>query len=143
VSTVADYPRPLLRRAEWFSLDGSWQFHLDPEAQLRRPAQVQWESLIQVPFAPETPASGIDHAGFFRACWYRRTFNAPEIIGDQRLILHFGAVDYNASVWFNDHLVVQHEGGYTPFSTDVTEFLLEGGSQTIVVRAEDDPARPR
>jgi beta-galactosidase/beta-glucuronidase len=64
----------------------------------------------------------------------------------QRLILHFGAVDYSASVWVNDHLVAQHEGGYTPFSADITDVVTEGGPQTIVVRAEDDPhdlAKPR
>jgi hypothetical protein len=99
-----------------------------------------------VPFAPETPASGIAHTGFFRACWYRRTFNAPGLAGSQRLILHFGAVDYSASVWVNNRLVTRHEGGYTPFSADVTDALVDGGAQTIVVRVEDDPhdlAKPR
>src|SRR5690606_12673524 len=101
---------------------------------------------IQVPFAPETPASGIGHTGFFDACWYRRTFSRPEITPDQRLILRFGAVDYAATVWVNGQIAAMHEGGYTPFHADITSLLTDAAEQEIVVRAEDDPhdlAKPR
>jgi len=63
-----------------------------------------------------------------------------------RLILHFGAVDYAATVWINGTIVTRHEGGYTPFSADITEYLTPVGPQTVIVRAEDDPqdlAKPR
>ncbi|GAB4442316.1 MAG: glycoside hydrolase family 2 [Chloroflexi bacterium OHK40] len=140
------YPRPQLERKEWLSLNGLWEFALDPQARWRSPHQVQWQTTIRVPFAPETPASGVADTGFYRACWYRRSFEAPALAPGDRLILHFGAVDDSATVWLNDRLVAHHEGGYTPFHVDVTEEVQAGGPQILVVRAEDDPhdlAKPR
>ncbi|HEY7033565.1 MAG TPA: glycoside hydrolase family 2 TIM barrel-domain containing protein [Thermomicrobiales bacterium] len=140
------YPRPQLRRADWASLDGQWQFARDSEAAWSTPDQVRWDATIRVPFAPETPAGGVGETGFMLACWYRRSVEAPRLTPDERLILHLGAVDERATVWFNDRLIATHEGGYTPFGIDVTDFLAGDGPQTVVVRAEDDPhdlAKPR
>jgi beta-galactosidase/beta-glucuronidase len=99
-----------------------------------------------VPFAPETPRSGIGETGFIHACWYRRTITAPELSGGDRLLLHFGAVDYQATVWIDGCRAGEHEGGYTPFTIDVTEWARTPGEHEIVVLAEDDPtdlAKPR
>ncbi|MFN7993780.1 MAG: glycoside hydrolase family 2 TIM barrel-domain containing protein [Bryobacteraceae bacterium] len=134
------YPRPLLQRDFWLSLDGEWEFCLDPEASWTLPNEPVWDLRIHVPFSPETPASGVNNTGFYRACWYRRTFEAPKLEAGQRLLLHFGAVDYSATVWLNGNFVVRHEGGYTPFMADVTDCLEPGKPQTVVVRAYDDPA---
>jgi beta-galactosidase/beta-glucuronidase len=134
------YPRPQLERAEWQSLDGEWEFSLDPAAHYRLPDDPQWDARIRVPFSPETPASGIGDTGFYRAAWYRRQFDAPPLEEGDRVLLHFEAVDYAATVWVNGQLAVQHEGGYTPFSADITDHLFPEGPQIIVVRAEDDPA---
>ena len=109
-------------------------------------ARVKWDQKIQVPFAPETPASGVKDTGFFKAVWYRRTFQSPGFENGQRLIIHFGAVDCCASVWVNDQLAATHEGGYTPFQADITDLLNESSEQTIAIRAFDDPqdlAKPR
>jgi beta-galactosidase/beta-glucuronidase len=129
-----------LERAEWFNLNGAWDFSLDPGAAWSQPGDVKWNAKINVPYAPETTASGIGNTGFFRTCWYRRPFKAPQLKPGERLLLHFGAVDYRACVWVNGGLAMQHEGGYTPFYADVTSLLLSEGPQIIVVRAEDDPA---
>jgi beta-galactosidase/beta-glucuronidase len=129
-----------LRRSEWISLNGAWDFALDREASWRDPDQVDWNATIQVPFSPETPASGINDTGFYRACWYRRTFDAPKLSSNQRLILHFGAVDHSARVWVNGELASEHEGGYTPFCADITVHLTADGPQTVVVKSYDDPA---
>jgi beta-galactosidase/beta-glucuronidase len=137
---VHGYPRPQLERPEWFSLDGEWEFALDPEGIWQLPSDPSWDARIRVPFAPEAPDSGIGNTGFFRACWYRREVETPKVNPGERLILHFCAVDYEATVWVNGHLVAHHEGGYTPFSADVTEYLDAGGKQTVVVWAGDDPA---
>jgi hypothetical protein len=139
------YPRPQLQRADWVSLNGEWDFALDRQTRWRSPAQVQWSAVIRVPFSPETPASGIGDPGFYRACWYRREFEAPQLAEGDRLLLHFGAVDYSARVWINGAPALRHEGGYTPFTVDVTPFLREG-MQEVVVRAQDEPsdlAKPR
>lgn len=134
------YPRPQLERAEWYSLDGEWEFSLDPEAAHRLPEGTSWDSRIIVPFSPETAASGIGNTGFFRGCWYRRQFEMAPANTGERVLLHFGAVDSSARVWVNGNVVVEHEGGYTPFSADITEVLEPGGTQSIVVFAEDDPS---
>src|SRR5688572_3500471 len=139
------YPRPQLQREPWRSLDGQWQFAVDDHGAWRRPEDVSWDRVIRVPFAPETAASGVSMAGFIRTCWYKRTID-PWDAGDGRILLHFGAVDYRASVWLDGVLVATHEGGYTPFHCDITDGMALGGPVTIVVRAEDDPldlAKPR
>jgi len=140
------HPRPQLVRDGWRSLDGPWQFAMDPEARWTHPRSVLWERTIQVPFAPETPASGIGDTGFFRACWYRRTVDVPAYAEGERVLLHFGAVDTNAVVWVNGHPAGVHEGGYTPFAVDLSLFAPPGEPAEVVVRAEDDPldlAKPR
>ncbi len=134
------YPRPQLRRAEWSTLDGEWDCAIDPRAELSGPGLVVWNASITVPFAPETAASGIGDTGFYCAVWYRRRFARPQIKQNERLILHFGAVDYNATIWVNGVEVGRHQGGYTPFSIEITPVLALDGLQEIVVRAEDDPA---
>ena len=132
------YPRPQLVRASWMSLNGPWDFAIDRDGNPAKPSDVEWTATIQVPFSPETPASGIGDTSLFRACWYRRTVPVlPR--NDGRLLLHFGAVDYRAMVWVNGTPVAQHEGGYTPFTADISEAVGADGLATIVVRAEDDP----
>ena len=134
------YPRPQLQRTEWLSLNGPWDFALDVDASIANLAEVAWTSVIQVPFAPETSASGVRHADLFQACWYRKTASVPALAEGERLLLHFGAVDYHATVWVNGHRVGQHEGGYTPFRFDITDEVDGQETCVIAVRAEDDPA---
>ncbi|MDB5173433.1 MAG: glycoside hydrolase family 2, sugar binding, partial [Phycisphaerales bacterium] len=73
------YPRPQLQRAQWTSLDGEWEFTIDPEDSINRPDDVQWDATINVPFSPETPLSGVGNTGLFKGCWYRRTFDSPPL----------------------------------------------------------------
>jgi beta-galactosidase/beta-glucuronidase len=143
---ISSHPRPQRRRIHWETLDGPWDFAMEREARWTRPSQVAFSRTIQVPFAPETEASGIHDPGYHEACWYRRTFQPPTLPPGERLLLHFNAVDYFASVWVNGSHLIGHEGGYTPFTADLTDFAREGTPLTIVVRAEDDPldlAKPR
>jgi beta-galactosidase/beta-glucuronidase len=142
------YPRPDLQRDNWMSLNGTWDFAMDAAANCRAPSDVQWNQSIQVPFSPETRASGVLQDGPFRACWYRRVVDPPAIERNQRLLLHFGAVDHEATVWINGAIVGSHEGGYTPFTFDVTPNVetAAGRRLEIVVRAYDDPldlSKPR
>jgi beta-galactosidase/beta-glucuronidase len=141
------YPRPQLRRRDWRSLNGQWMFASDPLGRYARPDEVNWTGTVDVPFSPETPRSGIGDTGFYRAVWYARELDRPSLPPDHRWLLHFGAVDYAATVWVDGRLAGSHEGGYTPFTIDLTPFLAAGsGPPMIVVRAEDDPhdlAKPR
>ncbi|MDF3035299.1 MAG: glycoside hydrolase family 2 [Paucimonas sp.] len=139
------YPRPQLVREHWQSLDGKWKFVYDDEGQYNHATDpIEWNAEITVPFPPESQASGIGDRGFHRSCWYEREFHIKA--EGQRVLLHFGAVDYWAKVWVNRHLVAEHEGGHTPFSADITRVLNKDGVQIVTVQVEDDPhdlAKPR
>jgi beta-galactosidase/beta-glucuronidase len=144
------YPRPQLARATWIDLRGPWGFAyddmnagLDEGWQERRDI---FTRSIQVPFPPESPASGIHEPGFHPVVWYRRIVQIPSEFRGKRLLLHCGAIDYRAQVWVNGQLVATHEGGQTPFSADITNALSSNGDQVLVIRAEDPPldmAQPR
>jgi hypothetical protein len=135
-----EHPRPMLRRGGWFTLDGPWEFAIEPRPRWQRPADLELGCTIEVPFAPETPRSGIGNTGLYGGCWYRRRLLLPPLGPEERLLLHFNAVDYEARVWINGVLAVYHEGGYTPFSCDITELVAPDGRCEIVVQAIDDPA---
>ncbi|MEP6691284.1 MAG: glycoside hydrolase family 2 TIM barrel-domain containing protein [Gemmatimonadaceae bacterium] len=141
------YPRPQLQREEWTSLDGPWDFAIDREGHWSVPTQVKWDgTTIVVPFSPETRASGIGDTSYYRAVWYRRRLEAPPTRDARRLLLHLGAIDYHATIFVNGIKVCVHEGGYTPFSVDITDSLKGDGDEEIVVHAFDDPhdlAKPR
>jgi len=133
-------PRPQLHRPGWISLNGPWEFAIDEGGTIFDPRHVQWTSTIEVPFAPETPRSGIHNTTLFRSCWYRRVISAlAPHDRDSRVLLHFGAVDYKATVWANGAMVGSHEGGYTPFTCDLTAALADSDRCELIVRAEDDP----
>jgi beta-galactosidase/beta-glucuronidase len=132
------YPRPQMQRGDWTCLNGPWRFCFDDEEGFRSPADVRhWPLEITVPYPPESDASGIGDRGFHKSCWYERDFEV--FPGEDRVILRFGAVDYNAQVWVNGNLVATHEGGHTPFWADITDELNADGAQRVTVRAADDP----
>ncbi|TMG13281.1 MAG: glycoside hydrolase family 2, partial [Chloroflexi bacterium] len=113
-----------LRRDTWINLNGEWEFAFD------RP---NFDRSIIVPFAYQSELSGIGERKLHDTVWYRRRFDAPVA---ERVILHFGAVDYESTVWVNGREVVRHEGGHTPFSADITAVLRPGDNE-LVVRAHD------
>ena len=139
------YPRPQMQRSSWVSLNGAWRFCFDDPGEYAQPSQIKsWPLEIQVPFPPESKASGIGDRGFHSWCWYQRDFDCMPPSG--RIILRFGAVDYLARVWVNGCLAVTHEGGHTPFWADITHMLDPSGKQTVTVQVGDDPhelAKPR
>ncbi len=140
---IDQHPRPLLTRDRWTDLSGAWRFAFDDgdvgrdEGWVERPEVFDRE--IVVPFPPESRASGVGDPAFHPVVWYRRAFPVPPTRPGERLLLHFGAVDYRVDVWVNGRFVVSHQGGQTPFSADITDRLRPGTDQAVVVRAEDDP----
>ncbi|MDF2723037.1 MAG: glycoside hydrolase family 2 [Paenibacillus sp.] len=135
-----EYPRPQLVREHWLNLNGTWEFEFDDE---RIGDTEQWglgakafSRQIQVPFAYQSKLSGIGETGFHDLVWYRRSIAIPADWAGQQIVLHFGAVDYKATVWVNGRQVAFHEGGHTPFQADITSALKQGDN-TLVVRAED------
>jgi beta-galactosidase/beta-glucuronidase len=140
------YPRPLLLREEWTSLDGTWRFAYDDADAGRRErwhsdsAAAVFERDIVVPFVPESAASGIGDTAFHPVVWYRREFPATPGAG-RRVLLHVGAVDDTADVWVDETHVGSHRGGQTSFTIDITDALREGATHSLVIRAEDDPTQ--
>lgn len=150
-----EYPRPMLVRDDAVLLDRICDFRFDPAdegtAERWHDENTAFPRTIQLPFAPESAASGIGETGHHPIVWYRLTVTAEDLLraglGSEkpRLILHVGAADRHARVWVNGLHVGDHSGGYTPFELDVTD-ALRAGAQTIVFRTEDDPfdaAAPR
>ena len=89
-----------------------------------------------MPFAFQSQLSGIGTNDFHDVVWYRRELEIPQAFENKRILLHFGAVDYQASVWVNGILVATHEGGHTPFHADITD-ALQDGNNMLVVKAVD------
>jgi len=139
---TVSHPHPQLVRPDWTDLSGPWGFAFDDGgvgiAEQWQGRTEPFDRTIVVPFPFESSASGIGDTGYHPVVWYRRTIRATVRPGN-RLLLHFGAVDYRAHVWVNGNAVAYHEGGHTPFSADVTAALDPSGEQVVVVRAEDDP----
>jgi len=143
-----EYPRPQFVRDQWLNLNGTWGFAFDDDDKGLAEKWFAGDSLSQeiiVPFTFQSPLSGIGSNDFHDIVWYQRAFDIPSAWLGQRLLLHFGAVDYRAWVWINGTFVTFHEGGHTPFSADITPFVKEKDNQ-IVLRVEDfseDVYQPR
>lgn len=141
------HPRPQLLRPVWHSLDGAWGFEYDDAD---RGLTESWSEpgrstsqTITVPYPPESALSGIGDTGHHPVVWYRRHITEDDLAAAAwneggHLLIHFGAVDYRASVWADGRLLGTHEGGHTPFTVDATA-AAQRGSFELVVRAEDDP----
>src|SRR5262249_39615496 len=98
---------------------------------------IAWHDRIVVPFSPETKRSGIGDLGLYKAVWYRRYFDLEPLHPDERLLIHFGAIDYDATIWIDGAIASKHEGGYTPIEIDATPHLSRGRPHEMVVRAEE------
>ena len=116
------YPRPRLRRSEWMDLNGLWQYAVTPLETSKK--SVEFDKEILVPFAIESSLSGVQQK-FLPSdrLWYRKEFSLDRSWKGRRIILHFGAVDYECKVWLNNRLVGSHKGGNNPFCFDITKYL--------------------
>lgn len=133
-----EYPRPQFRRENWLSLNGEWEFTFDDdqngETQGYPSGKVALDKKIIVPFAYQTPASGIDEKSHHEVVWYRRKFTCDGLNGN--VLLCFNACDYEADVWVNGYYAIKHIGGYTSFKSDITKYL-NTGENVVVVKCKD------
>ena len=142
-----EYPRPQFVRGDWMNLNGDWEFEIDHstsgEARGLQTAE-HFAGHILVPFCPESELSGVGFKDFMDCVWYRREVKLPENWKkdvqekQERVYLHFGAVDYRATVYVNGREVGVHKGGYSSFALDVTSYLEPEESNVITVCARDD-----
>ncbi len=142
-NVLPEYPRPIMERAEWQNLNGLWNYAILP---IGKQTPSTFDGKILVPFAIESSLSGVQKkVGKENELWYQREFTIPSKWKNNRILLHFGAVDWKADVWVNDIKVGRHTGGYTPFSFDITS-ALKSGSNKLVVKVWDptnDSYQPR
>lgn len=144
-NTLPEYPRPQLVRGNWVNLNGLWNYAVQPLATEAVPKA--FDGKILVPFAIESALSGVGKTvGKDSVLWYERSFTLPSSFKSKKTLLHFGAVDWQCDVYINDQLVGSHNGGYDPFSFDISAALKKKGDQKMVVRVwdpSDDGPQPR
>lgn len=135
-NVLPEHPRPRMQRDNYVMLNGVWEYaiapvdgEVDAETLALQEIPSRWDGQIVVPFSPEAPLSGVGRTVRpYELLWYRRKIDLPELVDDQRLILHFDAVDWMCACFVNGKLAGTHTGGYLPFSFDVTNLL--GSSET-------------
>ena len=136
LNVLPEYPRPIMQRDAWLNLNGLWQFQ-KAELSDRAPFNRDLNDQILVPFPWESALSGQRKQFDSYRAWYRRTFTVPEDWAGQRLLLHFGAVDWEATVYVNGRCAGIHQGGYDAFSFDITPYLESSTEQELIVFVYD------
>lgn len=130
-----EYPRPQMERKDWLNLNGMWDYAICPRNEAK---PSQYEGQILVPFPIESALSGVmKPVSDQQRLWYHRSFTVPSKWKGQRVLLHFGAVDWETVVYVNGKEVGTHRGGYDGFSFDITDALIAGGTQELVVAVFD------
>lgn len=135
-----EHPRPGFCRANWQNLNGEWEFFNDVtgagfDRELFKAEK--FDGKITVPFCPESKLSGVGNTDFMPSVWYARNIKVDAKMLAGRVLLHFGACDYETAVYVNGSVAGTHVGGYTPFTFDITEFLSVGDNR-LVVHAMDE-----
>jgi len=133
-NVLAEYPRPQMVRKDWKNLNGLWQFAAAQENQDPPFAKELGEQIL-VPFPVESALSGIMRHE--ERMWYRRTFEIPAEWKGRHVLLHFDAVDWEATVYLNGKKLATHRGGYDAFGFDITGFLNPAGPQELIVGVFD------
>lgn len=136
-----EYPRPQFERAEWINLNGTWSYTFDfskSGADRNFQNSQGFNDKITVPFCPESKLSGVKHTDFIEAMWYQRKLDIPAAWNGKRVILHFGAVDYQSTLYIDGKLVGMHFGGTSSFEYDITKYIVSGQQQNLVLGIVDN-----
>jgi beta-galactosidase/beta-glucuronidase len=136
-NVLEEYPRPQLVRNNWQNLNGLWQFAILPATDDKSIPNT-FQGMILVPFAVESALSGVGKTvGQDSVLWYQNTITLPSKIKNKKVLLHFGAVDWRSDIYINGNKIATHEGGYDPFTVDITKALKRGSKQRVSLRVWD------
>lgn len=142
-----EYPRPQFVRRLWKNLNGDWEFCFDDENQgLTRgwALGLPLAKRIVVPFPYQSALSGINDKSIHEIIWYARNFEIPHEWMGMNLLLHFGAVDYQCTIWVNGQEVGHNQGGHTPFQFNIAPYINPGINRlTLRVVDTQNPEQPR
>ncbi len=135
---LPEYPRPQLKREKWLNLNGLWDYTITRKKITAVDQVKEYTGKILVPFPIESGLSGVcTKLGPKDRLWYRRFFTIPETWNEQKILLNFGAVDWEATIWVNNAKIGTHKGGYTPFTFDITNYLTQSEENELVVSILD------
>lgn len=136
-----EHPRPQFQRDPWINLNGTWTFAFDPGRTGHEQGFASsrgFERKIQVPFCPESRLSGVAHTDFIECMWYHRKVRIPAAWAGKRILLHFGAVDYESEIFVDGRSAGRHFGGTVSFCHDITALVTPGREHYLVVYVRDD-----
>lgn len=136
-----EYPRPQFQRSSWINLNGVWTYTFDfgKSGKQRGLADSEgFEEKIIVPFCPESPLSGVNYKDFIEAMWYHREITIPKEWTEEKILLHFGAVDYQTEVFVDGESVGKHWGGTSSFRFDIAPYVTSGESHNLVIYVIDN-----
>ena len=136
-----EYPRPQFERTDWVNLNGQWTFEMDFGASGEQRGWTNTKGLskkITVPFCPESELSGIGYTDFIPCVWYQRNINIPAEWNGKKILLHFGAADYETKVYVDGKMVGEHKGAGSSFNFDITSYVKAGQQANLVVRVYDN-----
>ena len=137
----AEYPRPQFERATWQNLNGTWTYTFDfgkTGDQKDYQKSKGFDGKITVPFCPESKLSGVAYTDFINCMWYQRTLSVPSNWQGKNILLHFGAVDYEATIYLDGKFVMKHYGTGSSFYADITKFVQPGSTANLVVKVTDN-----
>ena len=129
-----EHPRPIFYRKDWLNLNGQWSCEFSKDIKgfsKRKLNKKKFTKKINVPFCPESKLSGIGHTDFIQEIYYQKTFKIPETWKNKKILLHFGGVDYESTIYINKKKVGFNQGGSTPFSLDISSFLIKNSENDL------------
>ena len=136
-----EYPRPQFERSEWKNLNGTWTYAFDFGKSGHQRGYTNskgFDGKITVPFCPESKLSGVEHVDFINCMWYQRSIDIPAEWAGKNIVLNFGAIDWDATIFINGANVFRHVGGSSSFAVDITKHVEAGKSANLVIQVLDD-----
>lgn len=136
-----EYPRPQFERTDWMNLNGTWTYELDLSntgVGRKFDKSEGYANTITVPFCPESELSGVGYKDFIPAIWYQRKVTVPAAWAGKKILIHFGAVDYFATLYVNGEVAGRHWGGSSSFEIDITDYVKAGEEANLILWVKDD-----